>query len=72
MHNIIFNNYLFKENVVDFNDNMNMNLNNQNIGNNLKIKISKNVENMIFLKNNTNSRSLRQRLFVFEDDHRNI
>ena len=28
MHNIIFNNYLFKENVVDFNDNMNMNLNN--------------------------------------------
>ena len=26
MHNIIFNNYLVKENVVDFNDNMNMNV----------------------------------------------
>ena len=31
MHIIIFNNYLFKENVVDFNDNMNMNLNNKKI-----------------------------------------
>ena len=33
MHIIIFKNYLVKENVVDFNDNMNMILNNQNIGN---------------------------------------